>query len=274
MCLVLIKIKEQMMLTEEDIRVTQTPEEENNLIFIGDGIFSRNQNEEGNGSNWYIILNKSQTCGWYNVNSPYVSSSIKSPTTGEERFQVIGRFNELYHMQPCTKSRAYRKENISFILDSDKDGYETVRLFLHNKGELISHLDPNSLHEHNSTEESDWWTPFDSNANWSKYVRGQFNRSIHISNLSIYSPNRNENYMRVHYGETEKVEYRRDPFNHILYTEQEFYDYYQRDLEWTIQDPKKIIQREKINEMISLYQGTLAVENINHLLDKLIATFN
>ena len=45
-------------------------------------------------------------------------------------------------------------------------------------------------------------------------------------------------------------EYRLDPMNNELYTEQEFYDYYGRGLEWELQHPFKTWRRTKINEMI------------------------
>ena len=69
-------------------------------------------------------------------------------------------------------------------------------------------------------------------------------------------------------------EYRVDPYDFKLYTYKDFFDYYGRDLEWNLQDPRLIIQRKKINDMIFRYKNILPPKNINFLLDKIIETFH
>ena len=69
------------------------------------------------------------------------------------------------------------------------------------------------------------------------------------------------------------TETRPDPWNYQLYTYNEFYAYYGRDIEWNIQDPVKILQRKKINDMIFRYRKILSEKNMNHLLDQMIQTF-
>tara|TARA_B100000214_G_C23815052_1_gene556880 strand:- start:360 stop:758 length:399 start_codon:yes stop_codon:yes gene_type:complete len=78
--------------------------------------------------------------------------------------------------------------------------------------------------------------------------------------------------MNVDFQE-ENPEYRNDPWNHNLYTKEEFFEYYGRYLEWDFQHPEKILKRKKINDMIYRYRNTLKKENINHLIDMLIETF-
>ena len=68
-------------------------------------------------------------------------------------------------------------------------------------------------------------------------------------------------------------EYRVDPFDFKLYNRKEFFDYYGRYLEWDLQDPRLIIRRKNIDEMIMSYKDHLYVENINFLLNKIIETF-
>ena len=273
------------MKTPRDFQINLTSENEHNVFVVGDGVYMKHH--LGGESRWTIILNKYRACGWYDVNSPYVSGGRPEKdflNEGSTDTKVYGRFGEVYDVRPglqgkvprCCKPRhpAYNKENISYIIDSDHDGYETIRFFLHDKGELIAHLDPNCLRKENAFESEEWWNPYEPYANWSTYVMGQFNRSLPISNIPIYSPTCDRDYDVSLYGEQgEEVEYRQDPFNHKLYTKQEFYDYYQRDLEWELQSPDRIIKRKKINDMIFRYRRALPVENINHLLDMMIETF-
>lgn len=68
-------------------------------------------------------------------------------------------------------------------------------------------------------------------------------------------------------------EYRVDPFEYKLYNREEFFNYYGRYLEWNFQDPRLVIRRQKINDMIMGYKDTLYVENINFLLNNIIDTF-
>lgn len=68
-------------------------------------------------------------------------------------------------------------------------------------------------------------------------------------------------------------EYRVDPFDLKLYNHKEFLDYYGRYLEWDFQDPRLIIHRKNINNMIMGYRNILPPENINFLLNKIIDTF-
>lgn len=68
-------------------------------------------------------------------------------------------------------------------------------------------------------------------------------------------------------------EYRVDPYDLKLYNRQEFFEYYGRYLEWDLQDPKKIILRKNIDQMIFRYNKCLSQFSINYLLDQLISTF-
>ena len=109
-----------------------------------------------------------------------------------------------------------------------------------------------------------------------------FHASKGIEELPFLNPTTDTDYLPIPQGEPswdepefeEYIEeYRLDPMNNELYTEQEFYDYYGRGLEWELQHPFKTWRRTKINEMIFGYKDTLSDNNINHLLDKLIETF-
>tara|TARA_B100001094_G_C18181248_1_gene801044 strand:+ start:604 stop:870 length:267 start_codon:yes stop_codon:yes gene_type:complete len=68
-------------------------------------------------------------------------------------------------------------------------------------------------------------------------------------------------------------EYRMDPWDGLLYTKSDFIAYYGRELEWKMQDPKKILHRMKINDMIFKYKNVLHEDNIEYLLEKMIHTF-
>ena len=73
-------------------------------------------------------------------------------------------------------------------------------------------------------------------------------------------------------GFTGVSEYRQDLYDMELYTKKQFIDHYGGDIEWSIMDPKKVLKRKMIEEMMFRY-STLGVRNINHLLDKMIETF-
>ena len=78
--------------------------------------------------------------------------------------------------------------------------------------------------------------------------------------------------MNVDFQE-ECLEYRNDPWNHNLYTKEEFFECYGRYLEWDFQHPEKVLKRKKINDMIYRYRNILKKDNMNHLIDRLIDTY-
>lgn len=100
-------------------------------------------------------------------------------------------------------------------------------------------LDPGTPKMKNNSENLDWEEPDPNNTDWTDYVE----------------------------------EYRVDPFDFKLYNREEFFNHYGRYLEWNLQDPRLVIRRKKIDDMIIGYKDTLYVENINFLLNKIIETF-
>ena len=92
-------------------------------------------------------------------------------------------------------------------------------------------------------------------------------------NYNYTSENNNLVYPMKIDNDEEYTEYRNDPWNHNLYTKEEFFEYYGRYLEWDFQHPEKILKRKKMNDMIFRYRNTLKKDNMNHLIDKLIETF-
>ena len=69
-------------------------------------------------------------------------------------------------------------------------------------------------------------------------------------------------------------EYRVDPYDNLLYTEKEFYDYYGRSYEWNMQSPALYYKRKMLDNMIYDYNKILKSSSMNYLLEKLIETFD
>jgi len=69
-------------------------------------------------------------------------------------------------------------------------------------------------------------------------------------------------------------EYRVDPYDNLLYTEKEFYDYYGRSYEWVMQSPELYYKRQMLDNMIYDYNKILKSSSMNYILEKLIETFD
>jgi len=73
--------------------------------------------------------------------------------------------------------------------------------------------------------------------------------------------------------EEEEVEKRVDPFNLEYYTKREFLSYYGDSHQWDMMSPEKVLERQMIGEIIAVNKNFLSTKNVNHLLDKMIETF-
>jgi len=68
-------------------------------------------------------------------------------------------------------------------------------------------------------------------------------------------------------------EKREDPFDYNWYTQKEFMNYYGSLIQWSMVDPRKVIKRKMIGDIVALNGKYLHHMNVNHLLDKYMDTF-
>ena len=231
---------------------------------------------------WSILLNKYSVLGWYHVDSPFVHTA--SATGGGKQVEIDGM---RFPMYPPTYAHYFSDNNITYFtwLEGNR---ENTRLFLHNNGTLIATLYPNfqSLDPPLMYDTLEGWMLYCEDTDDSYFIKDQFIKSKAIRQLPILNPTSDREYIladspwenpsEMYFedeGDTYEPELRPDPWDNILYSQQEFNDYYGRDLEWQLQEPTLILKRKNIDDMIFKYNGTLSENNINHLLDKMVETF-
>ena len=227
----------------------------NNVLFVhtqpgsDGGIYKKIHDQYGN-VRWLKLLNKFKEWGWYYVNEPFLDK--KKETWSRNK----------YHMY---SSDFYHEKNISYFIDY----YKNIYLFLHTeKGELIAFLTPERCGKKSIINQ---WKMFSQKDIRSQQVNKQFKNSWPIYHLPVSTSwSTSEEDIKEH---SQIIETRSDPWNYKQYTYNEFYAYYGRDIEWEFQDPIKVLQRKKINDMIFKYRKVLSEKNMNHLLDQIIVTF-
>lgn len=248
------------------------------LVSFGDGIYKKTYDQFGN-SVWTVLLNKYRAVGWYHVNSPFVNTG-EDELVSPKLVSIDGY--RTCPMYPATYSDFYKDKNISFFkYFTSSEEKEKIMLFLHDDGELIATMNPD-FQEETAAGPRNFWKHYIEGSDDSEELMDMFFASKGISELPFLNPTTDTDYKPIPSGhpswddpelEEYNEEYRHDPMNNKLYTEQEFYEYYGRGLEWDLQHPLKVWRRTKINDMIFKYRNTLNDNNINHLLDKLIETF-
>jgi len=220
---------------------------------------------------WTILINKNRACGWYYVDSPFVSSDS---STGRKVFLTNG---SVFPTRPSNDTKTYHIDNISYHLWVNSSGYEEITLFLSSyEHGPIATLNPFDTKRKGSN--SFGWS---CNGSPAKAWDGEdlFENSQHMRNLPFYNPISYGPYGPVQSGNEQDYttdyteECRPDPWTGEIYTKEEFIYCYSREIEWDIQDPWKILKRKKINDLIFRYNGVLPPQSLNYLLDKMIETF-
>ena len=245
------------------------------------GIYRKTQDQYGNYV-WTVLINKLRVCGWYHVESPFVSDRSHAGATslgGQAQAEPtvnLGNGNYLMCSPSSHKLKSYHINNISYLVSEDKWGDEQITLFI-STGErgLLGMIDGRTyVNGDESGPDSqfiprDPWTSGDYQIGEPE-IQDMFNASFPMDRLPFYNPTSSSPYLPP---ETFEQEYRADPWTGKLYNRQEFYEYYGRYIEWDIQCPYKVMKRLKINDMILRYSEVLYGGSMDHLLDAMIETF-
>ena len=249
------------------------------VFFSEDGAVYRYLQET---KQWLVLTNMNSVCGWYHVDSPYVHEYVG----GQKR--IILPYSKSVSLSPSTYGlKVFRVENIHYCLCPSESGdVEEIHLYLKtndNTPTLVGHMYPLI-----GREDNEWTDPYHlSQQQWLNWVV-----SAPLSNLPVFNPTsyiKFANYMDYesvnYYEEAEEwseeqcnmnwseEEYRVDPFNNRWYTKHDFIVYYGDTLFWDMLSPEKVSQRFMLETMIRRNKCFLSTKNVNHLLDKMIATF-
>jgi len=268
------------------------------VFFSEDGAVYRYLQET---KQWLVLTNKNSVCGWYHVDSPYVHEYV-----GEQK-RIILPYSKSVSLSPSTYGlKVFRVKNIHYCLCPSESGdAEEIHLYLKtndNTPTLVGHMYPLI-----DRDDNEWTDPYHlSQQGWLNWVV-----SAPLSNLREFNPTSYAKYATymdyesVNYyeeaeegeaeewsgeeaeewsgeeaeeewGEAEEwsdEEYRVDPFNNMWYTKHDFTVYYGDTLFWDMLSPEKVSQRFMLETMIRRNKCFLSTKNVNHLLDKMIATF-
>ena len=280
------------------------------VFFSEDGAVYRYLQET---KQWLVLTNKNSVCGWYHVDSPYVheyvgeqkriilpyskSVSLSPSTDGLKVFRVK---NIHYCLCPSESGDA---EEIHLYLKTN-DNTPTLVGYMY---PLIGREDPDirgAWTDPYHLSQQQWlnWVvssplsnlPVFNPTSYAKYATYMDYESVNYYEEEEEAEGEGGEEEAEEGGEEEEAEgeggeeewseeecnmdwsdkeYRVDPFNNRWYTKHDFIEYYGDTLFWDMLSPEKVSQRFMLETMIRRNKCFLSTKNVNHLLDKMIATF-